>query len=147
MNILVLSIGQRPPPWATQAMAHWQKLIPPPFKCTLKHLSPPKSPHTESDKLLQACPQGYQRIALDETGQLKTSQEWAKEIGQWYDYGLSVCFIIGGANGLSAACKAQAQALWSLSPLTFAHPLARVILMEQLYRAISLKLSHPYHRS
>ena len=86
-------------------------------------------------------------MVLDETGKLVTTQGLSQRLTKWREGGYDVALVIGSADGTSAALKKNAQWLWSLSPLTLPHGLARVVLAEQLYRAWSLLGNHPYHRA
>jgi len=71
----------------------------------------------------------------------------AGQLGQWQMSGDNYSFLIGGPDGLSPDCLARADDRWSLSDLTLPHPLVRVVLTEQLYRAWTITVNHPYHRS
>jgi len=86
-------------------------------------------------------------VVLDEAGHSVTTRQLAQRLGQWRDGARDVAFVIGGADGTAARLKAAAAWLWSLSPLTLPHGLVRVILAEQLYRAVSILNRHPYHRA
>jgi 23S rRNA (pseudouridine1915-N3)-methyltransferase len=100
----------------------------------------------EAVRILDAVPKGALRIVLDERGQLCTTAELAQRFAGWQMDGRHLAFIIGGADGLSAAIKRDADFLWSLTPLTLPHALVRVVLAEQLYRAYTILKNHPYHR-
>lgn len=86
-------------------------------------------------------------VALDETGKDMGSRQWAEKIGQWRDDGRGelIC-ILGGADGLSQELRARADMCLSLGKMTWPHLLARALLAEQIYRAISILSGHPYHR-
>ena len=100
----------------------------------------------EGKRVSAAVPSGAFRVVLDERGRACTTRELASRISGWQMEGREVAFVIGGADGTSAALRAQAGWLWSLSPLTLPHGLVRVIVAEQLYRAASILSNHPYHR-
>jgi len=100
----------------------------------------------EGSRLLNALPRGCLKIVLDEDGVLLDSRELAQHFGRWRQGGSDVAFIVGGADGLDPGVKQAATFTWSLSPLTLPHGLARVLLAEQLYRALSILHNHPYHR-
>jgi 23S rRNA (pseudouridine1915-N3)-methyltransferase len=86
-------------------------------------------------------------IVLDETGTSFTSRAFADKLQGWIERGDSdVTFVIGGANGLDDAIRARADLVLSFGPMTWPHMLARVLLCEQLWRAISILARHPYHR-
>ena len=101
----------------------------------------------EGARLLAALPKGAQVIALDERGRTWSTAELSRELAGWLAAGRDLALLVGGPEGLDPACRERADRLWSLSPLTFPHPLVRVILAEQLYRAWSLLSGHPYHRA
>ena len=101
----------------------------------------------ESRRVSAALPKGAFKVALDERGVTFTTQDLARRLAAWQMEGRDFAFVIGGADGLAAAFKRDADLLWSLSPLTLPHALVRVILAEQLYRAFSILKNHPYHRA
>lgn len=100
----------------------------------------------ESERIQAAIPKGSLVIALDERGKEWTTLELADELNRWLSGGRDVALIAGGADGLAADCKNLAEKQWSLSKLTLPHPLVRVLVAEQLYRAWSILHNHPYHR-
>jgi len=101
----------------------------------------------EGECLLDACAGYEKRVALDESGKLLSSREFAQMMGGWQQQGCSsFAFIIGGADGLSDAVLKQSHLVWSLGRVTWPHRLVRPLLAEQLYRAWSMLGNHPYHR-
>src|SRR5882672_5554290 len=86
------------------------------------------------------------RVALDERGTLIKTLELSRRVARWRETGRDVALIVGGADGLADSVKQSAEFTWALSPLTLPHGLARVVLAEQLYRAVSILHNHPYHR-
>jgi len=115
-------------------------------KVELIEVKEAKGIEQESAALLAAA-QGYV-VALDEAGELLSTQQLADKL-TWLELrGISLLsLLIGGANGHSQVLKRQADALWSLSPLTLPHELARLVILEQLYRVETLRAGHPYHRA
>ena len=99
----------------------------------------------EASRINASCT-GYERIALDERGAAWSTRDLASRLRHWREAGDNVAFVIGSADGLSADVKAQAAAVVSLSAMTLPHGLVRVLLAEQIYRAVSLLAGHPYHR-
>jgi 23S rRNA (pseudouridine1915-N3)-methyltransferase len=85
-------------------------------------------------------------VALSRAGESWTSAELAQRTARWDQEGREVAFAFGGADGLSRAMVERAEAVWSLSALTFPHELARVLVLEQLYRAFTIRRGEPYHR-
>ncbi|WP_374302484.1 23S rRNA (pseudouridine(1915)-N(3))-methyltransferase RlmH [Ferrovibrio sp.] len=101
----------------------------------------------EAELLLAAVPKGAVLVAMDERGKSLSSRQFAEILEKWRDGGeQDVAFLIGGADGLDPALTARARLTLSLSAMTWPHLLARVMLLEQLYRAWSLQTGHPYHR-
>ena len=101
----------------------------------------------EGERLLKALPKGALAVALDERGEAWNTQRLAAELAGWLAAGRDPALMVGGPEGLAPECLQRAERRWSLSALTFPHPLVRVILAEQLYRAWSLVKGHPYHRA
>ncbi len=102
---------------------------------------------SEGERLLAAAPSGSCIIALDERGRQWNTVELAERLTGWLRDGRDLSLLIGGPDGLDAPCRDRAEQLWSLSRLTFPHPLVRIVVAEQLYRAWSLLHHHPYHRA
>jgi len=100
----------------------------------------------ESEKLMAAIHPYHHVIALDVKGHAWNTEQLAAELKNWQTDGRHVDLLIGGPDGLSKTCLQKAHSRWSLSPLTLPHPLIRIILAEQLYRAWSILQNHPYHR-
>jgi len=100
----------------------------------------------ESDAILAAVPRGAKVVALDVLGQQWSTPALAKQLKKWLQSGQDVALLVGGPEGLSSDCRARADTLWSLSPLTLPHALVRVLVAEQIYRAWSILNNHPYHR-
>ena len=100
----------------------------------------------EAERILAALPAGCVPVVLDERGAQVTTRELATWMQGWMAEGVSPAFVIGGADGLDDSIKARASKLMGLSKLTLPHALARVMLTEQLYRAVCIIKGHPYHR-
>ncbi len=101
----------------------------------------------EAARLAGAIPEAARLVALSRTGVPWSSMELARQTAQWDQEGRDVALAIGGADGLPAPLLERAECLWSLSALTFPHELARVIVLEQLYRAFTIRRGEPYHRA
>lgn len=101
----------------------------------------------EGRHLLSAVASDARLIALDERGRQWTTRQLAERLGTWLQDGRDLVLAIGGPDGLDDAVLARADWHWSLSKLTLPHPLVRIVLLEQLYRAWSLHTNHPYHRA
>jgi 23S rRNA (pseudouridine1915-N3)-methyltransferase len=102
----------------------------------------------EAALLRQAMPRGALLVALDERGRAEPSEAFAARLGQWRDSGApDLAFVIGGADGLDADFRKSADHCLAFGPMTWPHMLARMLLSEQIYRAISILSGHPYHRA
>ncbi|HEU4384510.1 MAG TPA: 23S rRNA (pseudouridine(1915)-N(3))-methyltransferase RlmH [Anaeromyxobacteraceae bacterium] len=111
-----------------------------------RHAGTPRARDEEGEELLSRLRDGERLVALDERGKEPTSEELARRLGVWLTAGRDLCFAVGGADGLSEAVKARAEETLSLSRLTLAHRLARLVLLEQLYRAFTILRGEPYHK-
>lgn len=101
----------------------------------------------EAELLLAAAPAGAKLVALDQAGELLTSEAFAARLGGWRDQGIAeIAFLIGGAEGLDERVRQMADLAFALGRVTWPHLLVRGLLMEQLYRAQQILLGHPYHR-
>lgn len=153
VKFLVVAVGNRMPGWVDAGFAEYAGRMPREARVELTALKPaPRGGplrrvlDAEGERVLAAIPAGSYRVVLDERGKLLDTMELARRIAAWRNGGRDVAFVIGGADGLSESVKKSAELTWSLSPLTLPHGLARVVLAEQLYRAVSILHNHPYHR-
>ena len=154
MRINLITIGKKMPNWINLGIEHYQKQLPSyyNFKITSldsqsrKSSSAENSKNLESKLLLEAASDSTLLIAFDELGKQQTSKQISKSIENWQHEGESVALIIGGADGLSSEIKQKCHQLWGLSNLTMTHSMARLIVVEQIYRGHSLLNNHPYHR-
>ena len=159
MRIHLICIGRRMPAWVETGYQEYAKRLPP--ECTLKliEVEPMRRGKTgnrpgeaelaredEAQRLLKAIPKGAAVVALDGRGQGWTTPDLAVQLKDWLGGGRDQALLVGGPDGLAPCCLARADQCWSLSRLTFPHPLVRVILAEQVYRAWTLLNGHPYHR-
>jgi 23S rRNA (pseudouridine1915-N3)-methyltransferase len=155
MKLSILAVGTRMPGWVEEGFAEYRKRMPREARIELVELKPEKrdggrtaeqAMAAEAARITAAMPKNCLRVALDERGDTFTSVQLAEKLGEWLASGRDVALIVGGADGLAPEIKAGADLLWSLSSLTLPHPLVRILLAEQLYRAASILHSHPYHR-
>jgi 23S rRNA (pseudouridine1915-N3)-methyltransferase len=155
MRITIAAVGTRMPSWAEHAVQDYLVRFPRDFEVALKQVRPEprrqqpvtRSLQSEQARLYAAVADSDRLVALDERGVDWTTAQLAQQIGRWRDAAEHVSFLIGGADGLSGEVKARAQLQLRLSSLTLPHALARVVLVEQLYRAWSILTNHPYHRA
>ena len=151
-NVRLLAVGQKMPSWVQAACADYLPRFRHQFKVQIEEIPASKKEGTDAQtehkkKLLYRLKQNDFLVLLDERGRSYSTLELADQITQWELSGRSLVFAIGGADGWCEEARALADSQWSLSKLIFPHPLARVIVVEQLYRADSVRQGHPYHRS
>ena len=96
--------------------------------------------------MMNSAPKRARSISLDVGGQAWSTRDLATRLEDWMAGGRDICLMVGGPDGLSPECLSFAESSWSLGPLTYPHPLVRVVLAEQLYRAWTIVNHHPYHR-
>lgn len=156
MQLLVAAVGQRMPRWVNEAWDEYARRIPPNIGLSLREIplaKRGKNPDTqrlcaiESNALYAAMPERARVIALDVKGRGWSTEKLAANLEQWMAEGRDVGFMIGGPDGISDEVLHKADNRWSLGPLTLPHPLVRVVLCEQLYRAWTITQNHPYHRA
>ena len=156
MKIHIIAVGQRMPAWVEQGYLEYAKRLPNENRLLLKEIAPAKRGKNtdisrvlqdEGERMLSAIPRDSHVIALDVKGRSWTTEQLAEQMADWQSSGRDVVLLIGGPDGLSDNCLARASESWSLSALTYPHPLVRVIVAEQLYRAWSILHRHPYHRA
>ena len=155
MRINLIAIGKKMPDWISHGIEHYKKQLPKNYNFTItalesqnrKSISAENTKNLEEKLILDAASGSTLLIAFDELGKQQSSKELSKSIEKWQLEGDSVAMIIGGADGLSSELNQKCNLIWSLSNLTLTHSMARLLLVEQLYRGHSLMTNHPYHRS
>jgi 23S rRNA (pseudouridine1915-N3)-methyltransferase len=154
MKLLIVAVGQRVPDWAQTAWDDYAKRFPPELKVELKAVkTEPRGSKTletlyaaERQRIEAAIPRGAHIVALDERGTSLTTLALAGKLKAWQLEADDVALVIGGPDGLDPGFRQAAHERIRLSDLTLPHAFARVLLIEQLYRAWSINASHPYHR-
>jgi len=155
MNLLIVAVGQRMPRWVDDGYADYAKRAPRKARIELIEIRPaPRGSSRTVAQLLAseakgieaALPRDCRRVALDERGRDVSTAGLAKLADGWLADGRDVAFLLGGADGLDRSLKASAELALRLSSLTLPHGLVRILLAEQLYRALSILDNHPYHR-
>jgi 23S rRNA (pseudouridine1915-N3)-methyltransferase len=155
MQINLISVGNRMPSWVQQGYDEYAKRLPRECELVLKEIPAGKRGKNsdiariikeEGERMIAAMPQGTHILTLDIPGKPWTTPELAHAMQRWLASGQSVSLLIGGPEGLADEVKLLARESWSLSKLTFPHPLVRIVVAEQLYRAWSILHNHPYHR-
>lgn len=155
MHIRLIAVGDRQPSWVDDAFSEYAGRFPREWQFRLdciatKHRSRKNQSNSaveaEGERILAKTNAKEQVVLLDEKGRQMTSQVLAGRLIDWQIDGRDLCFIIGGPDGVSSACRKRADFILSLSSLTLPHGLARVLFAEQMYRAWSQQSGHPYHR-
>ncbi|ANN72835.1 23S rRNA (pseudouridine(1915)-N(3))-methyltransferase RlmH [Bordetella bronchialis] len=156
MKLVVVAVGHRMPGWVETAWEDYARRLPPDCALELREVKPEprtsgKTPAqmmaAEARRIEAAAPAAATRIALDERGRDLTTAALAKTLEQWRGQGRDVALLVGGPDGLDAALKSSCDGLIRLSSLTLPHPMVRIVLAEQLYRAWAILNNHPYHRA
>jgi len=155
MKIHLLAVGDRAPAWVEAGYDEYAKRLTTPLRLVLREIKAGRRTKgadiarvvdAEGERLLAAVPKGSYVVALDRMGRELSTEDLAAELRARMARGGDVVLLIGGPEGLSEDCLARADARWSLSRLTLAHPLVRVVVAEQIYRAWSIINELPYHR-
>ncbi len=155
MKITLIAVENSPPTWANDGFEAYAKRLPKDYQLKLISIAANKrgkqAPiaqilEQEGQRITQAIPAGNHVIALDRLGSPISTHQIADKLLQWHDNYQDISLLIGGPEGLAPQCLSQAHTQWSLSALTLPHPLVKVVMAEQLYRAWSIHQNHPYHR-
>ena len=155
MKLLLVAVGTRMPAWIEAGYAEFAKRMP--RELPLQLVEVKAEPRTtgkpvdalmaaEAQRITAALPARCRRVILDERGADLTTKQLAQRMAGWMEGGDDVALIIGGADGLAPDLKETAKETLRLSSLTLPHAMVRVLLAEQIYRAMSLLKNHPYHR-
>jgi 23S rRNA (pseudouridine1915-N3)-methyltransferase len=156
MIIQLVAVGEKMPGWVQTAYREYARRLTADVRLSLTEIAPGrrhksasvrKAMLDEGERQVAAIGRGTLVIALEVEGQPWSTGDLARQMRNWLGQGRNVDLLVGGPDGLSEAARARADQQWSLSPLTLPHPLVRVVLAEQLYRAWSMLHGHPYHRA
>lgn len=156
MRLIIIAVGTRMPAWVETAWNDYAKRMPADCAIELKEIKPEprtsgKTPaqmmQAEAKRIEAAIPANALRIALDEHGKDLTTMNLSTRLEQWRGNGQDVIFLIGGPDGLDPDLKKSCAGMIRLSSLTLPHPMVRIVLAEQLYRAWAILVNHPYHRA
>ncbi|OOR89589.1 23S rRNA (pseudouridine(1915)-N(3))-methyltransferase RlmH [Moraxella caviae] len=158
MKLRILSVGHKMPAWVQSGIDDYLKRLQPMMSTEIVEIAPAKrsknpSPaeidkykHSEGKAILAAKQPKEKLWVLEVTGKIISTEQLAERLENLMPEGVDIALVIGGADGVSSEVLAAADFKWSLSMLTLPHPLVRVVLAEQLYRAMSIINNHPYHR-
>lgn len=155
MKVRLIAVGGKMPRWVSEGYEEYAKRLPPDLQLELVELplghrgkgaDLARAIRHEGDQMLAAIPRGDRVVALEVGGRSWSTEQLAEQLEHWRMDGRNLSLLVGGPDGLDARCVAAADQKWSLSPLTLPHPLVRVLLAEQLYRACTILQGHPYHK-
>jgi|SRR5690606_6829761 len=156
MRISLIAVGTRMPAWVEAGISEYRKRLPPEIQFDIREIALGKRGKNadiaramqEEGEAMQAAITPRDRvIALDVRGKSLSTEQLAAKLATWQMEGDDISLLVGGPDGLAPACLDRAAERWSLSALTLPHPLVRVLIAEQVYRAWSINHNHPYHRS
>jgi 23S rRNA (pseudouridine1915-N3)-methyltransferase len=156
MRARLISVGERMPAWVADGFAEYRKRLSHELPLDLieialgargKGRDPQRAISDEGAAVLGAIPKDSHVVALDGRGKPWSSEHLASELSRWRMGGRDLAILIGGPDGHAASVLTRADQQWSLGPLTLPHMLVRLLVAEQLYRAVSVLVGHPYHRA
>jgi 23S rRNA (pseudouridine1915-N3)-methyltransferase len=155
VRLLVVAAGTRLPDWVNAGFEDYAGRLTRDYRLELKEIalgqrasgSPAQAIAKEGEKMLAAIPSGAYVVAMQVGGRTLSSEQLAQFLQARSQHGRDVVFCIGGPEGLAPEVDAHADFKWSLSALTLPHALARLVLAEALYRAVTIIKGHPYHRA
>jgi len=155
LKIRLLAVGSRMPAWVEAGVEEYRKRLPREMPFEIVEIAPgargknadvARAIQAEGDRMLEKLRDQEHIVALEVGGVSWSTEQLAERLGAWRQEGQDVALVVGGPEGLDPRVVARARQSWSLSTLTLPHPLVRVVLAEQFYRAWSLLSGHPYHR-
>lgn len=155
MRVQIVAMGDRMPAWVQEGYKEYTKRIGAGLDIQLIEISPEKRGKSadlqrimqkEAERMRQSIPRNNYVIALDKEGRSWSTETLAQNIADWQQDGTNISFLIGGPEGMSRELLQEADTRISFSAMTFPHPVVRIILAEQLYRAYSILNHHPYHK-
>jgi len=155
MRIRFIVVGKKMPAWVEQGYDEYARRLPRELNLELieiplahrgKNADIERLLAKEGEAMMAAIKKTDYVISLDVVGKSWTTKQLAEQLQKWQGLGSDICLLVGGPDGIAPLCKKRAQQHWSLSTLTYPHPLVRVIVAETLYRAWSINSGHPYHR-
>lgn len=156
MKCRLIAAGTRLPGWLNEGFREYQKRLRAPFSLELIEIpiagrrpgeNPQRAVSREGEGMLAAVGREDYVVALEVSAKSMTTEQLSHWLSERLLDARPLVFLIGGPDGLSDACRERAHQSWSLSPLTLPHALVRVVLAEQIYRAMSMLAGHPYHRA
>lgn len=156
MRARLIAVGTGMPAWVQDGYADYARRLSHLLPLELVEIAPglrgknrdaQRAVADEGSRVLAALPKGAHTVLLDARGKAHSSEALAERLAAWRQLGCDLAFLIGGPEGHAPEVEAAARERWSLGPLTLPHPLVRIVLAEQLYRAAAILANHPYHRA
>lgn len=156
MRARLIAVGERMPDWVADGFDEYRKRLSRELPLDLveirlgargKGRDPARAIADEGAAVRAALPKDVHIVALDGRGSAWSSEQLAAELKRWRMEGRDLAFLIGGPDGHAADVLSNAHQRWSLGPLTLPHMLVRLVVAEQLYRAVTMLAGHPYHRA
>ena len=155
MIIHVIAVGTKMPGWVNQGVDEYVRRMP--AECQVRFVelalgqrakskNIKQAMQQEEKKILAAIPANAYVIAMEVQARIWSTETLSEKMQHWMQSGKDVALLIGGPDGMTQACIHRANEKWSLSNLTLPHPLVRIVLAEQLYRALMIIKNHPYHK-
>lgn len=155
MRVRLISVGSKMPGWVEEGYREYSRRLGADVKLDLVEIALGRRSkgadinrlqEKEAGQMLAAVGSGDLVVTMEIQGKPWSTEALAENMGEWLHSGRNISLLVGGPEGLHASCLAKADLRWSLSPLTLPHPLVRVVVAEQVYRAWSILHNHPYHK-
>ncbi|MDQ7912919.1 23S rRNA (pseudouridine(1915)-N(3))-methyltransferase RlmH [Pseudomonas sp. 102515] len=155
MRLRLIAVGSRMPRWVEEGWHEYVKRLPPelplelveiPLQTRGKNADVARLIRQEGEAMLAKVQPGERVVTLEVTGKPWSTEQLAETLQQWRLEARTVDLMVGGPEGLAPEVQARSEQRWSLSPLTLPHPLVRILVGEQLYRAWTVLAGHPYHK-
>ncbi len=155
MQINLISIGNKMPGWVKQGYDEYAKRMPRECELVMREITPGKrgknfdvarTVQDEGERMIAAIPKDTHVVTLDIQGKPWSTSELSQALQRWMEGGRHIALLVGGPEGLADSVRQLADETWSLSRMTLPHPLVRIVVAEQIYRAWSILHNHPYHR-
>lgn len=155
MQINLISVGNKMPGWVKQGYDEYAKRMPRECELVMREITPGKrgknfdvarTVQDEGERMIAAIPKDTHLVTLDIQGKPWSTSELSQALQRWMEGGRHIALLVGGPEGLADSVRQLADETWSLSRMTLPHPLVRIVVAEQIYRAWSILHNHPYHR-